>query len=877
LPKINETAEYDTADMKVVAHVGASESERGVTFTNQQSGEPSVICDTTATTCFIESESKVEDTTRPTKIPSDLEVTMLSIIDFLGKPVLVGGAPITYSTGSTKNSNLLTQNMGALLTGNTYWANKIQGFNLVRGTWVIRAEANAQPFYQGKVLLHYLPCVTNFQSYDATWQNRYNITTSTTGQSALIAKYQHPHVEMDMRRTVATMRIPYITPLDYYQLESSVTPYDWGTLYVDSVVPLAVGLSAPDNSMYISIYAYMEDVELAAPLLPQTSCSERCDPVISLLLAGDIESNPGPGKGRMDREVQESKGPVSAGLSTLSSVASTLSSIPQLNVVAEPVSWAAAVASNVASMFGWSKPRILDNTEVMAAQQARYFGVADGNEVAYPLGLICDNKVELTDRYAITSEDEMSFRYLMSFPAYVQDLTWTRTSAINASLLSKSVTPLLWFVPDSTTHTHNITWGVGAPSWYLANFFEYWRGTVKLTLKFIKTQFHTGRLQVTFTPSLFETTAPGNVNSLPSIREIIDIREQEEITFTFPWLVPYKYLSLQKSAGAYTNQTSGWVDIVVLNELRAPETCSQSITIQVFWTPGEDFEYQVPTKPYGILGVPFSPQTSESERFPPELDLTVFGIEPNPGPEVQIVDKPIATVSVSSTNTDHSSKCIGEHFLSIKQLLSRMQTLMFGAAPSQTLVTIAPWSFGVLTLNSSAQVGTGEWLTDAMSIFGPMYAFYRGSMVYSWTTMGSSGSVTSTYCPGFFTRYNPTSTVPYLQNNAPSNTDTQQMAGVPTTTTGIYYQNTATSVHDYQNPTAIVRIPYQNRMPVSLLIPQDNLQSTAFAEPSQPCGAVAFQTGGGSTNPQVFERCCGDDFQFSFFLNAPPLALLYTA
>jgi len=872
LPKINETAEYDTADMKVVAHVGASESERGVTFTNQQSGEPSVICDTTATTCFIESESKVEDTTRPTIIPSDLEVTMLSIKDFLGKPVLV--STVSYSTGSNKNANLLTQNMGALLVGNTYWANKIQGFNLVRGTWVIRAEANAQPFYQGKVLMHYLPCVVNFQAYDVTWQNRYNITTSTTGQSALIAKYQHPHVEMDMRRTVATMRIPYIAPLDYYQLESSVTPYDWGTLYLDAVVPLAVGMSAPDSTMYISVYAYMEDVELAAPILPQTSCSERCDPVISLLLAGDVESNPGPGKGRMDREVQESKGPVSAGLSTLSSVASSLSAIPQLNAVAEPVSWAAAVASNVASMFGWSKPRIMDNTNVMAAQQQRYFAVSDGNEVAYPNGLIAHNKLELTDRYAITSEDEMSFRYLMSFPAYVQDLTWHRTDAPNASLYSKSVAPYNWFVSDSTTHTHSVSWGVGAPSWYLSNFFEYWRGTVKLTLKFIKTQFHTGRLQVTFTPSLFETSAPGTTNSLPSIREIIDIREQEEITFTFPWLVPYKYLSLKNSSGAYGVQTSGWVDIVVLNELRAPETCSQNVTIQVFWTPGEDFEYQVPTKPYNTLGVVFSPQTTSTERFDPVLDLTVFGVEPNPGPEVQIVDKPIATVSTSSTNTEHSSMCIGEHFLSIKQLLSRMQTLSFQSAPSGTTMTIAPWSFGVMTLNSSAQVGIGEWEMDAMSIFGPMYAFFRGGMNYSWTNLSSTAAITSTFVPGYFTRNDSTSASPHV-TSIPANISVQAAASTPVVTTN-YWHNTATSVNDFQNGTAIVRIPYQNRMPVSLLIPQDGFQTTAFAEPSQPSGAVAFSVYGGTTTSQLIERSAADDFQFSFFLNAPPLALIYT-
>lgn len=845
----NDTIEYITMDNKdVVPHVGDGETHQVM---SNAADVPGVICDTARTTCFVEAESKIESVWELPKVPSSLDTSYAEIADFLAKPVLI--ATIDYSTAAVKNGNLLTQSLGNFLVANSYWAHKYEGFGLIRGTWVIRLECNAQPFQLGKVLLHYLPCVNNFLIYEPTWINRHNITNSTTGDSALITKYQHPHVELDIRNTNATLRVPYIAPTDFYQLGSSDTPYDWGTIYVDAICPLLIGAASVETDVYISVYASLEDAEFSAPWVPQTTSGEGMRSMRS----------------KVPREVKEGRGAVSASLSAFSRGFGSLSRVPALAGIAAPLAWATGIASGVAAVFGWGKPRLMSKPNIMIAQHNRYLPTSDGSDVAVQLSLISDNQLQITDKYSLTKKDEMSFNYLMSIPAYVGDLSWTTSNAQGVKLLNAfPVSPANFKVTDLTIHTHTIGWVVGPPVFYLSQFFQYWRGTVKLTLKFIKTQYHSGRLQITFTPGQHYNNAVNVTNGQVAIREIVDIREQEELTLTLPWYLPYKYIPTNGTEGTSpgVSNVMGFLDIVVLNELRAPETCSASIVVQQFWSAGDDFELQVLGPNKAIQGCVFTPQTTDSEEG-----------------SLSIVDKPIADMPIAKQSLYNSMIAIGEHFTSVKQLLSRSQQIWNKSAPGGSTMQMWPWGTAAATLTTGGTTASGDWLFDSMSLFAPMYAFFRGGVNVQYSAFDASSAtpqniITACYVPNWFQVFGSSLAAPWTTSNTPANhtgnTSGGNVFGSIITTE---FQNTSTYISETPNPQVIVRCPYQSKVPMSLIIPFDGSNSGQFNEPSLPMGCLSLRSADSTESVWTMQRSLADDFQLMFFLNCPPLMTTYTA
>jgi hypothetical protein len=98
-------------------------------------------------------------------------------------------------------------------------------------------------------------------------------------------------------------------------------------------------------------------------------------------------------------------------------------------------------------------------------------------------------------------------------------------------------------------------------------------------------------LLVAFTPGTSVSTTASITSSAYSLRTIVDIRTEDVVTFELPYLCFSDYLATNlDGSGSY----SGVLDIMVLNSLRAPESCSQSVKMQVFFSPGSDFELAAP-------------------------------------------------------------------------------------------------------------------------------------------------------------------------------------------------------------------------------------------------------------------------------------------
>jgi hypothetical protein len=445
-----------------------------------------VECDPSSTTCFVANDTVVKEEFSTSHMYDGVETRLETIKDFLAKPILISTTSWTTSNGA--GTDIYSTTLANVVSGNSMWTNKFAGFAFLRADVVLRFVLNAAPFHQGVLLAHYLPCAANFSAVDNNaYTNMHNANNTQ--------RRQQPCVEITCRDSVAIMRIPYITPSNYYDIKTTV--FDWGSMWLTVFAPLKTGASG-ETAVNVSVYAYMENVDLMGPVVPQSSKKTK-------RFSAKVYDQ--------EEKYMDSK-PISSGLALVSKAASTMSSIPIIGGVAETVSWAARIGSSLASAFGYSKVDTQTPVMPMAAQLLRYGACFSGNDMSIPLTIEEDNRVAVTDTRSITNEDEMSFAFLKSVPHFQSLFTWTTGHSVGTSEYNQSISPNLLSVAGTSTHGgHTASYITGAPWVLLSGFFQYWRGSIHLHLKVVKTQFHTGILEICWNPGTSQGTAVTTSNS----------------------------------------------------------------------------------------------------------------------------------------------------------------------------------------------------------------------------------------------------------------------------------------------------------------------------------------------------------------------------
>jgi hypothetical protein len=377
-----------------------------------------------------------------------------------------------------------------------------------------------------------------------------------------------------------------------------------------------------------------------------------------------------------------------------------------------------------------------------------------------------------------------------------------------------------------------------------------WRGSFNVTLKFVKTEFHSGRLQITWTPGLIVSNTPDTSTSLYSLRQIVDIREQDEITLNLPYMIGQDFISSGDGQYLY----SGQLDVVVLNNLRAPETVSQTIEILEYYTAGDDFEFAAPsTASYSSTtgAVPFVPQSSEADV---------------------LVKCGIADGQVKRYDLSSAARCVGESILSVKQLLNRISQnyTSFGLSGVNTLI-LYPWYAGGSSIDvSTGALTVGSVLGDAFSLLAPMFVFFRGGARFTIVT-------DSTIHVGGFN-------VPGMMD-ALSSTDCISTAILPQ---GLWLGTTNPFSTSGMGPfTPVVSsdlaagighfsVPYYSNMPVAPVKLFDGEHNTVYQNaPAIPRSVVGFAMPSGLSGEESIYRAMNDDLHLSYFISAPPLLFTY--
>ncbi len=759
-----------------------------------------------------------------------VENTMTGMVDqglasFMAKPIQIVTGSITTQLGGAQLFNF---SIGAQLLANTMWAEKVKGFLNVRGTAHIKLQINASPFQAGRLILAYIPQYSN------------NTLTYAGHIQDLMCITQLPHVEMTFQDTECELEIPYIAPTTHYNIYNG--GFDWGSVFCFVYSPLATG-SGGNNQVTYTCWQSFSEFELATPIVPQSGGYKNGKKnVIKKYRVNAIKSN-------LDSEVNEGSGPISSVLSHVSSIASTLYSVPMLSAIAGPTAWATNALSGLASAFGWSKPAI--DSQIVRTYDTPHAYMASTNEpdITTSLGLIQDNKVSVMSDVNLSGVDEMSINFIKRQKAFIYKFPWTQTT-LPGPLFSFSAVPNVGFVFMASTPIGATSVAVPTtltPIGLLNSLYTYWRGSLEFTLKITKTQYHTGRLIISFAQSGTSTVTNQQTNYLH--REVIDIRDGDEFVIKVPYCATTMW---QPCDGTYIVNGPARFYINVLNELVCPETASNSVEILIEVRGGPDLEFAVPRS--GNLAPAIIPQSGG------EADMTV----------PMISSGPIGGSSISSGTSRAAELCIGETCTSILQLLKRYKKLAVNNSMANNRLAFYPFYWGGIYGNGVVSGGsTGSLMYDYLGLFASCYAHSRGGVRYKLIRSDGSGPITTTlrqYLPNVYNPFDVSAAAPY-----------EGMGPGPITTPTFQEINPATAFDSGVQCGTSVSVPMYSRTFARLnrLIVNGNANMVPLTEDVCLVHPVFISNTSTFAATPVY-RCAADDFQFSFWIGVPRLAWVQT-
>lgn len=830
-----------------------------------------------------------------------------TIKDFLKRPIIIHNG--SWSSSTPVETQLFTANFPEILIANSMYQEKLRGFVGLRAKLVIQVQVNSQPFQQGRLMLQYFP-------YAQYMPNRVALTNATLqGRSGC------PRTDLDLSvGTEVQMEIPYVSPHGYYNLITGQGSF--GSIYLVVYSQLRDQVTGTGSVEY-TVWAHLEDVDVQYPtganiytgnqpnfasIGQQISEGNYSEKEFRKLWASKAYQKP-PDKifAQVAPELTQLKnsGTISNGIGQISEGLNTMSKIPVLGNMFTKPAWISAQASNIFKILGFSKPTTQGLPCESKLRGQNRMANYDGADTSHKLALSACNEIETKPGLAGTSADEMSFSHILSIPNYWDRFSWSTTDQSNAVIWNNFVTPFkVKQYSDTITNRFRCT-HMG----YVANAFTYWRGSIVYTFKFVKTQYHSGRLRISFIPFYYNDTISTGVPDVSRTQKIVvDLRTSTEVAFTVPYpsTRPWMFSIRPESSWLGTNNAlmynavTGIVRVEVLNQLVAANNVFQSVDTIVEVSGGPDLTFAGPTSPsyvpYSGTFTALQDKTAKQEHddeYNNEVVQThkivaqVMGEnEAIPRNEAQHGVHPMSIDSHKiDSNWSPEAHCIGEKIMSVRQLIKRFgHFFSLNLTSTNPAAIVAPFSVQEPVSNV-----TSDKTISQFEYYYFLYAFWRGSMRVKASTYNSGGNASRLALPsnsnniwtvGLFTSVQDTFNT--LVNRFTSGGVPVQLT-TPLTAPMLNMGHSASDVATNVEGLVEVEAPYYNvshispatlytssEKPVEISnvlkghIPPAIVTITSRAKNSYPAATL------GETNLS-FYRAVGDDFSFMYLVGVPPL------
>ena len=845
-----------------------------------------------------------------------------TIKDFLSRPIIIQTG--LWSSATAEDTQLYTANFPETLISNAMYQEKLRGFVGLRATLVVKVQVNSQPFQQGRLMLQYFP-------YAQYMPNRVALVNSTLqGRSGC------PRTDLDLSvGTEIEMRIPYVSPHVYYNLITGQGSF--GAIYLVVYSQLRDQITGTGSVEY-TIWAHLEDVDVQYPTGANifTGSAPNFASLGQKMSAGNFtekdlrevwnsrayEKQPDKIFAQVASELKQLKdsGTISSGIGQVSEGLSTLSRIPVLGNMFTRPAWISAQTSNIFKMLGYSKPTVQGlPCETKLRGQVRMANF-DGADASHKMALSAQNEIETKSGLAGTSADEMDMGHILSIPNFWDRFTWSTTDLTNSILWDNFVTPFK-VKPFSTTVTDRFRC---THMGYVANTHGYWRGSIVYTFKFVKTQFHSGRLRISFIPFYFNTTISTGVPDVSRTQKVIvDLRTSTEVSFTVPYVSsrPWMFCIRPEAAWLGTDNTlmynavTGIVRVEVLNQLVAANNVYQSIDTIVEVSGGPDLTFAAPMAPSYVPyagAFTLEEDAKAKEEHAEEYDNNIPQVIHRTRRDVDEVDKIVAQImgedeAIQRNDAQHGvhpasidthqiaanwspeAHCIGEKIMSVRQLIKRFGMFQNGLslgpvtgppATNFTNILLAPFS-----IRSPTTTVAPSRTMSLYEYYYFIYGFWRGSMrikAFGTTATTSVDGGTSKATDTWFTVNNYNS----VQDSFNSLCNRFTAGSFPVIGTGampsgtIGYGNSMQYINPNLEGVMEFEVPYYNVSHISPATVYDSAAGTPVNVPDVLKGHVppiisAIQPRGVIPSGQVINlqlaRAPGDDFSFMYLVGVPPL------
>jgi len=622
-----------------------------------------------------------------------------------------------FNTGSAEVPFNVTQNI-----------NKLEGFLGLKAKVRIRIEVNSQPFQAGALLLHYVPYSEYMNSHTQWYATDTN--TNVTAASGC------PHVVMNLANTTSMeFCTPFISPYLFFGLPTGQGSF--GNVVISVLSPIS---SLVSSSVSYTVWAKFEDIDLRFPTdAPLTTNFAQIGTELSTM---------------------ESRGTISSTVGTVGRIAASVLPWVGLNWLSSPVASLSSGAEQILKHLGFSKPVVEAPVTRVKATPAQYFLNHDGSDTSHKLALSAENALTQFSGWAGTDVDEMRLDYIASRPCFLTSFEWDTTQAAKTNIFQWPVAPLWAQIPAAkiplcSTQATSMTLCAR-----VASFYSTWRGTMVYRFHVVKTQFHSGRLRVSFRPGIYSSNT--TISNMPAFAytEEVDLSSGTDFTFKIPfvsirpWLHNSFDLNTSITSGDARNCSTGIIELAVINPLVSAPTVASSVDVLVFVSM-EDAQFGAPVRPqYTPFGIPNVAQIGDHAQIG----------------KPTLVTPQNATQSVSRADLSllPYASCMGEVISSFRQLAKRFSRVasitLATAAPDSTAKTsscngfvLFPWApvtppNGIIQITPEGKTkppyvnkyehtplvdsvprATVYNFHDTYSQLYSMYAFFRGSIRYKIT------------------------------------------------------------------------------------------------------------------------------------------------
>lgn len=515
------------------------------------------------------------NSTQDPTVNNDLHVGEADLGTFLSRPVKI------YSTNVTPADNsfvtLVTLNPWELFFSDPAIQAKIDHFRFIRCNLRLKIKINGSPFHYGRYIASYEP---NSGQLCKDW---------TQGINTMVQLSQLPHILLNPTKSLGgEMLLPFVHPRSAIRVDNINDFSRMGTLRIVPMTPLS-NLTGASELITISVMAWAEDVQLTIPTAA-TSFTPQSKK-ITVKRGGDDEYG---------------EGVISKPANVIAAMANRLTDVPLIAPFAMATQIGAGAVSNIAKIFGFSKPAVL--TPIQYYRNLPFGEMANTIGSTPAVRITLDPKQELSvdpRTVGVGPEDQMSIKSIVTRESFLDSFTWGDDITPDNHLWGTRVAPTMAFRFNNAGAGNLPSYHTTAAC-YGALPFRAWRGTMKYKFEVVATDKHRGALRISYDPrSNLGMTNPEDTYTT-NFSEIIDISKHQEFTVEIPWCQNQPYCISRTMDGAVSTlygtapvsstygQDNGVLMVSVFNTLSTPFT-DNDVKILVSVSMCEDAEFRQPT------------------------------------------------------------------------------------------------------------------------------------------------------------------------------------------------------------------------------------------------------------------------------------------